>query len=169
MIKTTLDIAGFPVNLSDTAGLRCSTDDEVEQEGIARAHQVADSSDLILLVVDATDYVNWKQKNLCAVRNPFVEYMEMYIKNLGLFSVIETCPVFMKTLNISGKKDSSVNMHHNENMCVVIFNKLDLLDDTSEISQICENYGMIVAGVSCKTDNGFDGLLEKLKSNLEVL
>ena len=137
----------------------------MEQEGIARAHQVADSADLILLVVDAADYVNWKLKNLPIVTNPFLQYMETYIQNLHLFSVVETCPTFMKTM----KMKTSGDVNCGENMCLVVFNKLDLLGDTSEIDQICKDYGTIVASVSCKTDNGFEALLEKLKNNLAVL
>lgn len=36
VVETPLDIGGFPVLLSDTAGLR-ETDDSVEQEGVQRA------------------------------------------------------------------------------------------------------------------------------------
>jgi len=46
-------IAGWPVELSDTAGVRTS-DDELEQAGVARARTAARESDLVLLVRDAT-------------------------------------------------------------------------------------------------------------------
>jgi tRNA modification GTPase len=48
-----VDINGFRVTLVDTAGLR-TTDDEIEAEGVARAHQALASSDLVLVVVDGS-------------------------------------------------------------------------------------------------------------------
>jgi tRNA modification GTPase len=47
-------IAGLPVKLIDTAGLR-DTDDRVEQEGIRRAQDKMGSADLVLLLVDGSD------------------------------------------------------------------------------------------------------------------
>ena len=53
-LETTLDIAGIPVTLVDTAGLR-ETDDVVERLGVERAHEAAGKADLILLVLDAAE------------------------------------------------------------------------------------------------------------------
>lgn len=51
VVETALDIGGFPVVLSDTAGLRDSPD-LVEREGVRRARERLDRADLTLLVVD---------------------------------------------------------------------------------------------------------------------
>jgi tRNA modification GTPase len=48
-----LDLGGYPVTVSDTAGLRESTD-EVEREGIRRARRRAIDADIRLIVFDAT-------------------------------------------------------------------------------------------------------------------
>ncbi|KAM9460941.1 5-taurinomethyluridine-[tRNA] synthase subunit GTPB3, mitochondrial isoform 1-T1 [Clarias gariepinus] len=53
VVETPLDIGGFPVLLSDTAGLR-ETDDSVEREGVQRALKRVDEADLTLVVVDST-------------------------------------------------------------------------------------------------------------------
>lgn len=53
VIEARLEIAGYPVLLSDTAGLR-ETDDPVELEGVRRAMAQAQAADLRLLVVDST-------------------------------------------------------------------------------------------------------------------
>ncbi|XP_024861127.1 tRNA modification GTPase GTPBP3, mitochondrial isoform X2 [Kryptolebias marmoratus] len=53
VVETALDIGGFPVLLSDTAGLRDSSD-LVEQEGVRRARERVHQADLTLLVVDST-------------------------------------------------------------------------------------------------------------------
>jgi tRNA modification GTPase len=53
VIEVALDLGGYPVVLSDTAGLRDSTD-PVEQEGVRRARARADAAELRLYVFDAS-------------------------------------------------------------------------------------------------------------------
>jgi len=52
VIEVHLDLAGWPVTLLDTAGIR-DTDDPVELEGVRRARERAAAADLVLWVVDA--------------------------------------------------------------------------------------------------------------------
>uniref|UniRef100_A0A3Q3K8W7 TrmE-type G domain-containing protein n=1 Tax=Monopterus albus TaxID=43700 RepID=A0A3Q3K8W7_MONAL len=51
VVETALDIGGFPVLLTDTAGLRDSPD-LVEREGVRRARERVEQADLTLVVVD---------------------------------------------------------------------------------------------------------------------
>jgi tRNA modification GTPase len=51
IIEVHLDIAGFPIVLADTAGLREVTD-EIEAEGVRRAQARAEHADLKLIVID---------------------------------------------------------------------------------------------------------------------
>ena len=60
IVEAHLDVAGFPVILADTAGLRDS-DEEIEAEGIRRAVKRAESADLILDIQNAADYPNVKK------------------------------------------------------------------------------------------------------------
>ena len=53
VVEAAIDLDGWPILLSDTAGLR-ESDDPVEVEGIRRAHERAATADLKLLVVDAS-------------------------------------------------------------------------------------------------------------------
>jgi len=53
IVEVTLDIAGFAVTLSDTAGLRDGAG-QVEAEGIRRARALAAQADLRLVLLDAT-------------------------------------------------------------------------------------------------------------------
>ena len=48
-----LVLAGIPVRVLDTAGLR-ETDDPIEKIGVARAREAAATADVVILVVDAT-------------------------------------------------------------------------------------------------------------------
>ncbi len=54
VIEVHLDLAGWPVTLLDTAGIR-ETDDPVEIEGVRRARERAAAADLVLWLVDARD------------------------------------------------------------------------------------------------------------------
>jgi tRNA modification GTPase len=53
VIEVHLDLAGYPVTLLDTAGIRDSGD-PVEQEGVRRARTRASEADLVLWVTDAS-------------------------------------------------------------------------------------------------------------------
>jgi tRNA modification GTPase len=53
VIEVHLDVAGYPVTVLDTAGIRDS-DDPVEQEGVRRARTRAAEADLVLWVTDAS-------------------------------------------------------------------------------------------------------------------
>jgi tRNA modification GTPase len=53
IIEVHLDMAGYPVILADTAGLRASAD-EIEAEGVRRAIARAGSADLKLILFDGT-------------------------------------------------------------------------------------------------------------------
>ena len=53
VIEVHLDLAGYPVTLLDTAGIR-ESEDPIEQEGVRRARARAEAADLVLWVVDAS-------------------------------------------------------------------------------------------------------------------
>ena len=57
IVEVHLELAGLPVRLSDTAGLR-ETTDEIEAEGVRRARLRSKDADLRLAVVDASDCAN---------------------------------------------------------------------------------------------------------------
>src|SRR5262249_515502 len=62
VLELHLDLAGYPVTVLDTAGIR-ETTDPVEREGVRRASEQASGADLVLWVVDAT-IAQWR----CAIR-----------------------------------------------------------------------------------------------------
>ncbi|MBY0422034.1 MAG: tRNA uridine-5-carboxymethylaminomethyl(34) synthesis GTPase MnmE [Parvularculaceae bacterium] len=53
VIEARIDIEGIAVLIADTAGLRETTDDPIEREGIRRTRVRADDADIRILVVDA--------------------------------------------------------------------------------------------------------------------
>nr|CAH7739657.1 unnamed protein product [Callosobruchus chinensis] len=57
VLEITLNIGGYPLVIADTAGLRSETLDQIEKEGIRRALELLERSNLVLLVVDLEKYL----------------------------------------------------------------------------------------------------------------
>ena len=55
VIEVQLDLAGYPVTIADTAGLR-EAQDEIESEGVRRAKTRAGESDIKILMTEASDH-----------------------------------------------------------------------------------------------------------------
>ena len=53
VVDTSIDICGFKVNLSDTAGIREKTDDKIEKKGIKKALEKAKNADIKIYVIDS--------------------------------------------------------------------------------------------------------------------
>ncbi len=66
VVEVHLDLAGFPVVLADTAGLRAAAE-EIESEGIRRARDRAERADLKLAVFDASRLPQWDPETLALV------------------------------------------------------------------------------------------------------
>ena len=69
MLPETIDLDGIRLGLVDTAGIRAS-DDEVEQEGVARARGAASVADLVVLVLDRSRRSKTATGRCCAKRPP---------------------------------------------------------------------------------------------------
>lgn len=57
IIDVHVDVGGYPVIVSDTAGLRAEGDDAIEAEGMRRARARAGGADIKLVVLDAADFI----------------------------------------------------------------------------------------------------------------
>jgi len=54
LVSERIDIEGVPVTLVDTAGLRGTPENAIEEEGIARARIAAEAADVVLVVLDGS-------------------------------------------------------------------------------------------------------------------
>ncbi len=63
IIEDSRNIAGIPVRLLDTAGMR-STDSVVEAEGVRRSEQAMADADLVLLVIDTSEALTTRDEEL---------------------------------------------------------------------------------------------------------
>jgi len=147
LIKRHVDIKGFPLTLCDTAGLRSHSNDPVEVEGMSRAVGTATTSDLLLVVVDCREYVRWAGGGESA---PHLErFFLHHLKTLGVERdpTSPSCPP----------------------KWLVVFNKVDLLDDASLIKRTTETSAGAASYISCKTQEGLEGLITTLTAHLEDL
>lgn len=171
IVELHVNIGGYPVIIADTAGLRTETSDEVEKEGILRAHAYAQKADLVILVIDATKYVAHMGK-ISTVS--FDSYVNSYIHELQLHSIV-TRNKTSESEYLTEEKDlrterSAIKLDEicGSEKCIIVLNKTDLLHDVREVNHVLEHYNGIVA-LSCKTENGVPQLLDKMTSNLTIL
>lgn len=75
VIERSFNISGYPVVLADTAGLRTSTTDIVEMEGIARTRKCVESADFVVVMMNALDVINSSSVD---------DYKVKYLKSMGL-------------------------------------------------------------------------------------
>ena len=109
VLKIEILVDGVPIHLSDTAGLRLSSD-PVEQEGINRARQAIENADHILLIIDAERFSEDAQKLVLLV-NEFVNEFSLTSEHLENLTVIVNKIDLLKTASainsfivVSGKK-----------------------------------------------------------------
>lgn len=67
-IHETINIAGLPINLIDTAGIR-HTDDIVEQQGVERSRDVLRKTEFLLIMFDASQAMNDADIELLQIAN----------------------------------------------------------------------------------------------------
>jgi len=67
-IEETINVAGIPINLIDTAGIR-QTDDIVEQHGVQRSRDVLNKAEFLLLMFDASQPLDEADIELLQIGN----------------------------------------------------------------------------------------------------
>lgn len=119
VVSCTLDIDGYMVNISDTAGLR-DTDDAIEQIGIQRTNDEIKNSDLILHVIDgqSSEFKVQSSNNEITVVNK---------------SDLCDCKNKSDAIYVSAKTGDGI-----DNLMIAIRKKIDELVGTSE-SQLTVN------------------------------
>ena len=119
VVSCTLDIDGYMVNISDTAGLR-DTDDAIEQIGIQRTNDEIKNADLILHVIDgqSSEFKVQSSNNEITVVNK---------------SDLCDCKNKSDAIYVSAKTGDGI-----DNLMIAIRKKIDELVGTSE-SQLTVN------------------------------
>ncbi|XP_034738212.1 tRNA modification GTPase GTPBP3, mitochondrial isoform X2 [Etheostoma cragini] len=145
IVETALDIGGFPVLLSDTAGLRESPD-LVEREGVRRARERVEEADLTLVVVDCADLPSDAQQAAAFLQ----EHLRRVLPNQEQPETVFPADRFLLVLN-------KTDMLHEEQKL-----KLDReLRQVSGLPPVCL--------ISCHTNEGLQDFLTVLHSSVKTL
>ncbi|XP_043504247.1 tRNA modification GTPase GTPBP3, mitochondrial isoform X2 [Polistes fuscatus] len=100
IIELKINISGYPMILADTAGFSKNPKDPVEKEGILRAKAYAENVDLVILVMDSSEYLRSGMT--------YSDYIKEYLNNMNLNELLrDEC----------------------KKKCIVIANKIDLLNE----------------------------------------
>lgn len=110
IVEVQLDLAGYPVVLSDTAGLRDQTNDSIEVEGINRAKARASQSDLNIIVLNGTDM----QASLAATKEFMTETSLLLINKEDLVEDLPSEVEGKKPLVISVTKGTNIDVFLSE-------------------------------------------------------
>lgn len=139
IITISFNIAGFPVVLADTAGLRDETNDPIEYEGIQRAKQYASFADLIILIIDIFDIEKFLTSNASVN-----EFKQIQLAKMGIMA---DSPILQKEF-------------------ILIVNKCDLVENTLDMKWQNENE---IAFISCLRNHGIDSAVKKIEQILRKL
>jgi len=95
VLTSYLNLDGYPVVISDTAGLRAEElVDVVEREGIKRAKNQVSSCDVLIILVDATEITDLNTKN------NFKWNLKTYMEELGIKEIVnQPLPEVMVVIN----------------------------------------------------------------------
>lgn len=140
VVETALDIGGFPVLLSDTAGLRDSPD-LVEREGVRRARERVEQADLTLVLVDCTQLPS-DQKTASFLQ----EHLSSVLSTQGP-SLTDRCLLVLNKLDLLTEE-----------------RRQRLETDLSRASGLPS-----VCCISCQTNEGLQGFLTELHSRVKHL
>src|SRR5215216_3502733 len=101
-LSEAIDLEGIPVILTDTAGLR-ETTDGIETLGIERTRQAMSDSDLVLVVVDGSDGVGPSDRELIDRTANTRRLVVMNKSDLPGFNVPADCVEELQPINVSAR------------------------------------------------------------------
>lgn len=165
IVETALNVGGYPVLLSDTAGLR-ETEDFIEKEGVFRALKRAKQADIKVLVIEATEFVHLLQSD------SIDDIMINHLKDIGLVSRLQqntVSPVNVQTVTKDGDLQDDANFISNVGELIVVLNKCDLISDVdlAFIEDIVQKKGCLsVCHLSCTSGHGMEEFLKVLQRRL---
>lgn len=113
VIEVNLDLAGYPVTIADTAGIRESLD-EIEKEGINRALKRAESADIKIIMISADDPNSFNSDILSMIDKNSIVILNKIDKNHN----INDLPELYNAVKISVNEDIGLDQ---------LLNRLSLL------------------------------------------
>jgi tRNA modification GTPase len=111
-LSESLDIGGVPVVLTDTAGLR-ETSDDVETLGIERTHRAMGDADLVLVVLDGSTEVGPEDRELLDRTAASHRIVVLNKCDLPDFRSSSRCVPGVEAINVSARTGEGLStLHH---------------------------------------------------------
>lgn len=154
VISAQIDIDGFLVNLSDTAGLR-ETDDQIEQMGINRTKQEQDSADLILHIFNNKTDIQPDNKTIIVINKS--DELKSKTNKKAIYTSAKTGAGIDELLNAI-RKHLHDALDLSDNTLVINTRTHKLLTDTqtelkSAIEKYNGNYDIFAEHIRAAADN----------------
>ncbi|XP_045594526.1 tRNA modification GTPase GTPBP3, mitochondrial isoform X2 [Procambarus clarkii] len=146
VVETSLDLGGYPVVVSDTAGLR-ETKDSVEAEGVRRALARAHCADIAVIILDALEILSQVKK----VDFDWNKFLINYFKEIGIYDC-----------ESDNLPDGALLQWMQKKNYVTLINKIDLIEceqDRHMLVRVLKDSCLLL---SLKTQEGFGSALQKL-------
>lgn len=110
-LSEAVDIGGVPVLLTDTAGLR-ETTDSVETLGIERTHRAMGDADLVLLVLDGSTKLGPADHDLLERTSGAHRIVVMNKCDLPVFEPLSRCVSGAQAINVSARTGAGLATLH---------------------------------------------------------
>jgi tRNA modification GTPase len=110
-LSESVDIGGVPVLLTDTAGLR-ETSDNIETLGIERTHRAMGDADLVLLVLDRSSEIGPEDRDLLERTADTRRIVVMNKCDLSSFEPLARCLSEIEAINVSARTGEGLPMLH---------------------------------------------------------
>src|SRR6185312_7069208 len=101
-LSEAIDLGGIPLILTDTAGVR-ETSDGIETLGIERTHRALSDADLVLVVLDGAEEVGPADRELLSQTVESRRLIVMNKSDLPTFSGANGCVGAGRTINVSAR------------------------------------------------------------------
>lgn len=101
-LSEAIDLGGVPVILTDTAGVRQTTDG-IETLGIERTHRALNDADLVLVVLDGSDEVGPADRDLLSQTAESRRIVVMNKCDLPSFRAADSCLGVPQAINVSAR------------------------------------------------------------------
>ena len=110
-LSESIDIGGVPVVLTDTAGLR-ETSDDVETLGIERTHRAMGDADLVLVVLDGSTEVGPEDRELLDRTAASRRIVVLNKCDLPAFRSSSRCVPGVEAINVSARTGEGLSSLH---------------------------------------------------------
>ena len=110
-LSEAIDLGGVPVLLTDTAGLR-ETSDSVESLGIERTHRAMGDADLVLLVLDGASQLGPEDEELLNRTADTRRLVVMNKSDLPSFQPLARCVSEVEAINVSARTGDGLSVLH---------------------------------------------------------